>query len=134
MRILLVEDDLPLAVMAAKILTTVGHQVIGPVTSFAAALHAAREHSIDLAFVDIDLNVKDAGIDLSIELRDSYGIQTIFTSHDAPGALSFHSTALGFLPKPYLMSDLAHTATFAHAFLTSRQPPLPPKPAALELF
>lgn len=55
-RILLIEDEILIALDIADMLTSAGAEVVGPYTSLAQALEAARMQTADLAMLDIDLN------------------------------------------------------------------------------
>jgi DNA-binding response OmpR family regulator len=54
-RILVVEDDIPVAALLAEILESVGWQVVGPVAQLALALDAAAREGVDAAVLDVDL-------------------------------------------------------------------------------
>jgi len=56
LRILIVEDWLPLAVEAKDRLEVAGAEVVGPVGRLARALDLAENAEIDVALLDIDLN------------------------------------------------------------------------------
>jgi CheY-like chemotaxis protein len=134
MQILFVEDDAILAVTAAEALSVFGHTVIGPAHSVDEALQLAASHSVDMAFVDINLAGKDEGIRLAEDLMVQHGIFSLFVSGQVGAARTSRQTALGLLPKPYLLEDLDHSARFLAALVAGKTPPPPKKPAALELF
>ncbi len=56
LRILLVEDELLLAMGVQDDLTSAGATVLGPFTRLAEALSAARDNRFDIAVLDINLN------------------------------------------------------------------------------
>lgn len=55
-RILVVEDDFFVALDEKSVLEAEGWVVVGPATSLAAALRAAKEELVDCAFLDVNLN------------------------------------------------------------------------------
>ena len=56
LRILLVEDEMLVAMLLEDMLTESGHTVIGPVAKLDKAVEAARDESIDLAILDVNLH------------------------------------------------------------------------------
>lgn len=134
MRILVVEDDAILALMAAEALTIDGYEVMGTAYTSDEALKLAAEQSVDLAFIDINLSGHDEGVALARVLRDRHGIRSLFVSGQTAVARTNRDAALGLLPKPYLLDDLGRSALFMQAFLAGRNPPPPIMPPALEIF
>ena len=65
MRILVVEDDAILALMASEALDLFGYEVVGPAHTVDEYLDLAVKQPIDLAFIDINLAGKDEGIELA---------------------------------------------------------------------
>lgn len=134
MRILVVEDEAILALMAAEALRLEGHDIIGPAYSDEEALNLAATEAVDIAFIDINLAGRDEGIALARNLQLQHGIHSVFLSGQVEVARTNRDAALGLLPKPYLLEDLGASATFARALGEGRNPPPPPKPHALEVF
>jgi CheY-like chemotaxis protein len=134
MRILVVEDDAILALVAAEALTIFGHEVIGPAYSAETALQFAATQSLDLAFIDINLAGHDEGITLARDLRTRYGLFSVFISGQIAVARSNRDAAIGLLRKPYRLEDLNRSAEFAQALIAGQNPPPPPMPSALEVF
>lgn len=134
MRILFVEDDAILALMATEALTILGHTVVGPAHSVQEALQFAANDPVDIAFVDINLAGDEEGVKLAESLMENHGIQSLFVSGQIVAAQTNRQAALGLLPKPYLLEDLDHSARFLNALLRGKNPPPPEKPKALELF
>ncbi len=56
LRILVVEDDFFVALDEKSVLEAEGWVVVGPATSLAAAVRAAREEPVDCAFLDVNLH------------------------------------------------------------------------------
>ena len=71
MRILLVEDDPILALIAASALEDEGHQIVGPAYDDEQALALAETQSADIALVDINLAGHDEGISLARSLLEA---------------------------------------------------------------
>jgi DNA-binding response OmpR family regulator len=119
MRILVVEDDVLMALMAADALMAGEHEVVGPAFSVDDALELAGS---------------DAGVGLARELRARFGVHTLFVSGHGVTARSNRDAALGLLPKPYKLEDLSRSAGYVLALSAGRNPPPSAKPDALELF
>jgi CheY-like chemotaxis protein len=54
-RVLVVEDEMMVAMLVEDMLTDLGHQVVGPAMRLEQALPLAREAEIDFAVLDINL-------------------------------------------------------------------------------
>lgn len=134
MRILLVEDDPILALIAASALEDEGHQIVGPAYDDEQAMALAETQSADIALVDINLAGHDEGISLARSLLKLHGIASVFVSGQLEAARSNADAALGLLRKPYEPGDLALSVSIAQAMLNGG-PVLPIRvPASLEIF
>jgi CheY-like chemotaxis protein len=133
MRILLIEDDPILALIAA---TTLGveHEVIGPAHDVFHAMRLAGEQPADIAFIDINLNGHDEGIALARSLLNQHGLNAMFISGQVLTARANADAALGLLRKPYAPEDLSHCAQVAQALLDGQPPASLPAHKALEIF
>lgn len=54
-RILLVEDEMLVAMLLEDMLSEAGHTIIGPMARIDQALEAARKETIDLAILDVNV-------------------------------------------------------------------------------
>ena len=54
-RVLIVEDEVLLAMYLEDLLTELGHEVVGQATRIDEAMELARESDIDFAFLDINV-------------------------------------------------------------------------------
>ena len=106
-RILIVEDDVLLAWHLEDLLTTLGHDVIGPATRVALAMELARESEIDLAVLDINLaGTKSFPV---ADILCQRGIPFAFaTGYGAEGLVDGYRD-FPVLRKPYSQEDLEHT-------------------------
>lgn len=134
MRILLVEDDPILALIAASTLEEEGHQIIGPAYSHEQALALAADGHADVALVDINLAGHDEGVMLARELLGRLGVASVFVSGQLEAARTNADAALGLLRKPYEPGDLARCVAIAQAMLGGAAQLPMPMPASLELF
>ncbi|WP_407291753.1 response regulator [Stutzerimonas zhaodongensis] len=134
MRILLVEDDPVLALIAASMLEGEGHEIIGPAYGDEEALALAEGHGIDIALVDINLAGHDEGVALARNLRKHYGIASMFVSGQIEAARNNTDAALGLLRKPYEPSDLSRCVAIAQALINGFTVLPQPVPASLEVY
>ena len=133
MRILIVEDDAIIGMIASEALTICGHEINGPAYTVEEAIELA-ELGADIAFVDINLAGYDEGIGLAKTLRDRFHIPCVFVSGQGAVAQKNRDAALAFLPKPYSLEDLEKSAKFIEALSNGKMPPPPAAPLALQLF
>ena len=108
-RILIVEDELLIAIQMETALTAAGFQIVGIASTGEEALQLARAQSPTLVVMDIRLAGDRDGIDTAIELFNSHGIRCIFASaHSDQVAQRRAAPAapLGWLQKPYTMASL----------------------------
>lgn len=133
MRILLIENDPILAMIAAATLSA-EHEIIGPAHDVSHALQLAREQQADIAFVDINLGGNDEGIALARSLLDQHGISSMFISGQILTARANADAALGLLRKPYAPEDLTLCAQVARALLDGQSLAALPAHNALEIF
>lgn len=109
-KVLVVEDNIMLALNVEDHLTHDGFDVVGMATSGAEALELAGRLQPDVVIMDIRLPGGDDGIDTAIALRRKFGISTIFASaHSAPDMRhrAEGAQAVGWLTKPYAMTDVS---------------------------
>ncbi|KQQ62822.1 MULTISPECIES: response regulator [Pseudomonas] len=134
MRILLIEDDPILALLAEIALEEDGHEIIGPAYDVAGALLLAQTHGIDIAFVDINLDGHDEGVGLAQTLYEQFNIHSLFVSGQIDVAKANSGYALGLLSKPYSPNDLSRSAHIVHALVQGELPLNRPLPVPLKLF
>jgi CheY-like chemotaxis protein len=104
LRILVVEDEMTIALLIEDMLTDLGHQVVGLPMRLPPALEAARTAEIDFALLDVNLD----GL-MSFPVADvlrARGIPFAFaTGYGAMGLdPAFRDEAV--LKKPFLMHEL----------------------------
>jgi CheY-like chemotaxis protein len=54
-RILLVEDEMLVAMLLEDMLTEAGHTIVGPVARIERAVEAARSEAVDMAILDVNV-------------------------------------------------------------------------------
>ncbi|HRX86811.1 MAG TPA: response regulator [Phycisphaerae bacterium] len=104
-RVLIVEDWLPLAIEAKDRLETAGAHVVGPVGRLARALELAEQAEFDVALLDIDLNGERVfPVANILQVRGiPFILMTGFGSSGLPADLNGHRV----LEKPFDYDELA---------------------------
>ncbi len=128
MRILVTEDESLIALMLAMELESAGHRVIGPASTFAAALRLAEAETPDLALLDVNLGQPDRdGIDVAMALLERYGVRSLFVSGDVDRQRAMRAQPWGLLRKPYDPRSLLDTVRAIDDVMSGRthEPRLP---------
>jgi DNA-binding NarL/FixJ family response regulator len=108
-RILIVEDELIVAMDLKQILEQYGLEVVGIAESAYIALQIALETRPDLALMDINLAGKMNGIETARQLRQTYGVSSIFLTaycDDKTLASVTEEMPYGYLIKPFSSREL----------------------------
>jgi PAS domain S-box-containing protein len=110
-RVLLVEDKAEVRAMAARLLTSLGYQILEAESGVSALELINRGTTFDVLFTDIVMPGNVTGIDLAHEVRRQRpGLPILLTSgFSDPETLHAEATALGVqvLRKPYRKAELA---------------------------
>jgi len=133
-RILVVEDDAILALIASEALAEAGHEVLGPAYDAGSARTLAAAGNIDLALVDVNLAGADEGLDVARELRERHGIRSLFVSGQVATARMHRGLALGLLRKPYEIEELLQSVAWAYGVASGNAPQAGSRPAMLDIF
>ena len=104
LRILVVEDEMTIALLVEDMLRDLGHEVVGLATRLHQAIQMAESADIDLAILDINLDGKP-----------SFPIADVLTRRGVPFAFASGYGAAGLEPgykrhqvirKPFQLADL----------------------------
>ena len=104
LRVLVVEDEIMVALLLEEMIAELGHQVVGPVGRLGRALEAAGTEAIDLAILDINLDGKEvypvadalAARDIPFAFVTGYGREGLRAAYQGSPTL----------PKPFRRQDL----------------------------
>ncbi len=77
-RILIVEDEMIIALDLENLVTELGHTVVGIATTRQEAVRLAKEHEPDLVLCDIQLADGSSGVDAATDILHSTSIPVIF--------------------------------------------------------
>jgi CheY-like chemotaxis protein len=102
-RVLIVEDELLVALMMADDLAELGYNVVGPACTISEACHLAEMATLHAAIVDLRLHGIFAGEVADILARRQIPFLFV-TGYDRPPP-GFHE-GVGFLNKPFVIDDL----------------------------
>jgi DNA-binding NarL/FixJ family response regulator len=86
MKVLVVEDDVLIAMSICDMLTQAGHSVVGPVSTAGAALERAWAELPDFALINIDLADQHKGTDLARTLQRELSVNSYFVSGNLSAA------------------------------------------------
>lgn len=106
LRVMVVEDEMLLALDLEDMLLEAGHLVVGQAADMpqALALAASVEGQVDVAIMDINLARGSNGIETAAELRRCWNIPCLFVSgnlDERTRELAAPWRPLGFVGKPY---------------------------------
>ena len=104
LRVLLVEDEMMVALLLETVLIDLGHQVVGPVARLERGLEVVEREAIDLAVLDVNIDGREVyPIAAALEAR---GIPFIFTTGYGIDGLHSAYRNRPVLQKPYRSDDL----------------------------
>lgn len=113
-RVLIVEDELLIALEMEAIIEDEGHQPVGIATSAREARRLVATEKPDVALVDLNLADGPTGPDIGLELAEA-GVLVVFVtanprviSHVVPGIL-------GVMEKPVREKDILNVVSYAVA-------------------
>ena len=100
MKILIVEDEILLALYMRDVLIETGHEILGIARTADEAIQCVRAVKPDLAFLNIDLADAVKGTDLARMLRTEFAVPSIIVSGNLHEARAAQGGALGYIGKP----------------------------------
>jgi AmiR/NasT family two-component response regulator len=109
LRVLIVEDNVFIALDLEAQILEMGHVVIGIATTASAAIEKSREASPDLAIVDLQLADGSRGQDAALVLREEMQVPSVLVSGSLDQVTDAEKSAiwpLAMLPKPLLPNEL----------------------------
>ncbi|MBC9033815.1 response regulator [Sphingomonas sp. JC676] len=103
-RVLVVEDEMTIALVIEEALSDLGVQVVGPASRLDMALRLAREERIDAAILDV--NIRGGNSYPIADILTERGIPFLFCSGYGEWALEERHRERPRLTKPYSSKDL----------------------------
>lgn len=101
LRILIVEDEVLIALELESLLLDEGYDVVGIAASSAEALSLGHERRPDVAFVDVHLADGPTGIDVARQLASQPNMIVLFMTANARRIPADFAGAQGIIVKPY---------------------------------
>ncbi|MGB0806868.1 MAG: response regulator, partial [Salibacteraceae bacterium] len=83
MKILVVEDEMVIAMNLTLILENLGYEVVGPASNFEEAIEELEVEVPDLAILDVNLEGVKSGIDVANHINDHYSIPFIYLTSNS---------------------------------------------------
>jgi CheY-like chemotaxis protein len=108
-KVLIVEDEMIIALLIERMVTNLGHEVVDKVSSGEDAVAAALENEPDIILMDIRLQGEIDGIEAMIQIRKNKNIPVIYISGNTDAAYKEkveQTDYIEFLSKPITISDL----------------------------
>ncbi len=126
MKILIVEDEVLLAMELESEIDAAGHEIVGMAADSSEALRIIDEEQPNFAFVDIQLLDGPTGIEVGRSLA-SRGIPYVFVSGNLKRIPDDFAGALGAIEKPYTMNGLHNALSFVESYVCGKAArPTPP--------
>jgi two-component system, response regulator PdtaR len=113
LRVLVVEDEVILAMEIEDLVQREGHEVVGVAVDAARALALARAHQPDLALVDLYLRDGLTGPEIGRALLHECNVPVIFATANPELVPEDLDDALGVLRKPFTASIFSEVMTYA---------------------
>lgn len=104
MRILLIEDEMLVAMLLEDMLVDIGHEVVGPLADIGKAVEVARSEPVDIAILDV--NVNGQAVYPVAEVLAARGVPFAFATGYGAAGLSEPWRDRPTLQKPFHRDDL----------------------------
>ena len=108
-RVLIVEDELIVALNLSKELEQLGYRVVGLASSEKEAISLAQTKSPDVILMDINLQAGGSGINAAADIAKTSAVPVIYVtaySSDKIIELAGHTNPYGFILKPYNVKEV----------------------------
>ena len=128
MNILIVEDEVLLAMELESDLEVNGHSVCGCAMSSGEALAMLQQQRPDLAFVDIHLKDGPSGVDVGRQLK-AIGVPFVFMTGNIKRIPDDFAGALGAIEKPYSVNGFRHALSYLVGILEGGEHDSVPPPS-----
>jgi len=114
LNVMIVEDEMLLAMELESEVEMAGHRVVGMAVSQTQAQEYLRGNRPDFAFVDIHLQDGPTGVDVGRDLAAA-GIPFVFVSGNIKRIPDDFAGALGAIEKPYTVNGMKNALAYISA-------------------
>jgi DNA-binding response OmpR family regulator len=111
LKVLIVEDEVLLALELENELESAGHEVVGEAMSSRQAIDVVKSRRPDLAFVDIHLQDGPTGVDVGRHLAGE-GIPFVFMTGNLKRVPEDFAGAIGVIEKPYSVNGFRNALAY----------------------
>lgn len=136
-RVLIVEDEILIAMELEETISDMGHEVVGLAADKPTALALAQE-GVDVALVDLNLRDGETGVEVGRRIVSEHGAAVVFVTANPLQIRGGVPGAVGVLSKPASRKALAGAVTYALLRREARRndvpTALPAPPAGMEVF
>lgn len=111
-KVLIVEDNFILSMVEERLLSKLGHEVVGKVASGEEAVELFRKLQPDLIIMDISLSGEMDGIEATQKIREHSNVPVLFVSGNSDRFKKSCELQKGFnefVAKPFTSDDLSET-------------------------
>lgn len=111
-KVLIVEDELIIALLIERMVHDLGYKVIGKTVSGEEAIKVATEHNPDIILMDIRLQGEIDGIEAMARISEKRSVPVIYISGNTDKLhqdMVKKSDGIDFLSKPITRSDLSRS-------------------------
>jgi len=115
LRILIVEDEILIALELESLLQDLGHEVVGMAASSEEALALGQKLRPDLAFVDVHLADGPTGVDVARSLSMNHRVTVLFMTANAKRIPEDFAGAWGVIAKPYTERGVREALSYVMA-------------------
>jgi CheY-like chemotaxis protein len=111
-RVLIVEDEILLAMELQAIVEDAGHQVVGHALDSRAACRLVDELSPDVVLLDVNLRDGPTGIEVAHRMKDRSDIAIVFVTANAGRLAPGYHGAIGAVDKPFTEATIRSVLSY----------------------
>jgi two-component system, response regulator PdtaR len=126
-RVLIVEDEILLAMELQEIIEEVGHQVVGHALDSRAACRMVEELRPDVVLLDVNLRDGPTGTEVARRIKERSNVAIVFVTANAGRLAPTYHGAIGAVDKPFtqatILSVLSYVARWSISGADAGAPP-----------
>ncbi|MET0482173.1 MAG: response regulator [Aestuariivirgaceae bacterium] len=126
-RVLIVEDEILLAMELQEIIEEAGHQVVGHALDSRAACRMVEELRPDVVLLDVNLRDGPTGTEVARRIKERSNVAIVFVTANAGRLAPTYHGAIGAVDKPFtqatILSVLSYVARWSISGADAGAPP-----------